>query len=164
MICREAQRSIHGTSQKFVQPSIHGVPDAREEPIHHIGRCPIRSMQVRQVVWQYQERFGQRDQKHADNDHRQCGPHFPDAPGNEEQGRERRHRSEHREDQRLLDPPRAPDRRNKSRHAPLAFVVNVFGHDNGVVDDDADRQEKREQGNGIDRQTEPQHDGQSPDA
>ena len=36
----------------------------------------------------------------------------------------------------------------------------MLGHDNGVVYDDADSQHEREQGNGINRQVEQQHDGQ----
>ena len=76
-------------------------------------------MQVGQVIRQYQERFDQRDQQHADDDHGQCAPHFSNAPGDEEQGRERHHRSENREDQRLLDPSCASNRRDDSRHPRL---------------------------------------------
>ena len=34
----------------------------------------------------------------------------------------------------------------------------MFGHDNGVIDDDADGEDECEQGDGVDREIEHQHD------
>ena len=38
--------------------------------------------------------------------------------------------------------------------------MNVFGHDDGVVDDDADGEHEHEQGDRVERDAEQQHDRQ----
>ena len=91
---------------------------------------------IRWSIKSIQQRLGQRDEQHAFDDNRQCGSYFSDPAGDEEQGRERRHQSENRENQGILDPPRAPNGRHHSRKATLALVVDIFGHHDGIVDDD----------------------------
>ena len=53
-------------------------------------------------------------------------------------------------DQRTLDPARPPRIAATTPDTSLAvLVVDVLAHDNGIVDDDADRQNEREERNGV---------------
>ena len=163
LIRRKTQRAVQGPGQKSVQSAIHILPGARKKAFQPAGRYALRSRQVGQVPGQNQKRFEKRNQQHADDNNGQCRPYFSNAPRNKHQRGKRRDGSQHREGQCFPDSPRTPNRGDDPRQAPLSLVVDMLGHDNGVVYDDADSQHEREQGNGINRQIEQQHDGQRAD-
>ena len=70
------------------------------------------------------------------------------------------HRADHhrRRDDREADLARAVEGGGERRLALLDPVIDILEHDDRVVDDDADRQHQREQGQQVDREAEqPQH-------
>ena len=164
LVRREAERAIEGAVDEPVEPGVDAAPYCGEETVEGPGRRPVRSRQVGQVVRQHKRRFDQGEQQHGDDDDRQRLPDVSVASRQEEQRHEGGHRREHGERERQGDSPGAANRRHDAGRSALAFLVDVLGDDDGVVDHDADGQDEREQGDRVDREVERQHDGQRSDA
>ena len=154
------QPPIEGTVGEPPEPPVHARLDPGQAAAHRMARRPLGAGQVREVVRQHQQRFDQRHDDHRDHDDRDRAHDVADAAGQEQERGERRDRREHREDQRALNPLRAADRRARARKPPPALEVDVLGHDDGVVHDDADGKDERERRNGAYRYVEDQHRGQ----
>ena len=164
-IRRELQPAVQGSLHKPLQQHVDATLNSGEESVEAVGGLPIRAVQVLgQMVGQHQQRFDQGDHQHGDDDDRYRSEHLTDASWNEDQGHERRDRGQHGKDQRHLDPPRAANRRGPARRAPHPLQMDVLGDDDGVVHDDSDGENEREQRYGVDADVERHHDGQGADA
>ena len=116
-----------------------------------------------QMVGQHQQRFDQRKEQRGDGDDRQRLPHLSEPRGYEEQGKERHDCRQHREDQWHPDASRPPDRSDDPRRAALSFLVDVLGHDDRIVHDDADGEYESEKRHLMERDVEQHHGGQGAD-
>ena len=82
-------------------------------------------------------------------DRRHVGPH---QPGDEQHRQQRRHHGQRGDDGRIADFGHRLDRRLQARAAVLHRPVpgDVLDHDDGVVDQDADGEDEREQADAVD--------------
>ena len=162
---------VRGRPQPPIQGSLHEPRDAAVDrrlqaeagALHGMGGRLPGTGQVGQVARQDQQRFDQRDQQHAGQDDRHRAHQVTERARNEEQRGEGRHRREDREDQGPRDPPHAPDRGSRTRRTACALPVDALGHHDGVVDDDAGREEEREDRHRVQRRAGGQHHGQGAD-
>ena len=126
-----------------------------ERPLEHVLQTAIHppvlaGMPRTQVAAAEHRGEGQRNkarnQHRGSNDHGKFVEQPPDNSAHEENRQEdRRQRQGHR-DNREADFPRAIERRLPHALALLHVAHDIFEHDDGVIDDKADRERQREQG------------------
>ncbi len=119
--------------------------------------------QVRQVVWQDEQRLEQREQEYRNHHERNELQELSDHPRDEKKWRERRDRRQDRERDRNGDPLRSLYRRLQRPGPLFPSLEDVLAHHDGVIDHDADRENEGEQGHHVDRDAEPRHHGKCAD-
>ena len=109
------------------------------------------------------QRHEARNQNGDRNGHREFAEDAPDHPAHEQHGNEDGDERQGDRDDREADLARALQRRLEGLHAFLDMAHDVLEHDDGVVDDEADRQRDGEQRYVVDRIAEHVHEGESAD-
>ncbi len=137
-----------------MQPPLIGVAQAIESAVDEAAE-PVLPHVVAQKLRAHHRRQRQRDEAGDDDRARkreselaeQRARHARDEADRRIDGRER---DRHRHD-RQRDLVRAPDRGVERRHPLLDVAIDVLDHDDRVVDDKADAEHQRQQGQKIDR-------------
>ena len=100
------------------------------------------------------------DGDHDDGEHGHQPPHYA---RDEEQGTERCNGGEDREDDRARNAAGPADGRVNTAPALLALCMDVLAHHHGVIDDDANGENEREERHHVDRHGQPVHHGEGAD-
>ena len=127
-----------------------------EPPPHTGGASPL---QVGQVGRQDPERLDEGKEQARDHDQRNDAEDLPHHARHEQQRHEGGDGRQHREDDRLGDLLRALDRPAEPVAMLLLMPEDVLADDDGVVDDDAEHRDKREQRHDVDGDVETRHQG-----
>ena len=142
--------------------------NARHEPVQpavHDDRRPVvpavlavMGQRMGHVVGQDQETFDQRSRQHQDHRQRDVRHQRPELSADQHQPGKGDDRGQGRCDHRRAHRARRPFGGDQRRLAQLAgAIVGMFAHHDGVVHDDAQRQDQREQRDHVDRHADRVH-------
>ena len=115
------------------------VDEARHAVVADLARQQLRAQHRRQC-----QRDEARKRHRADHRGGELAEQQPGVAGKKHDRHEHRADNGGRRDDREGDLPRPLESRDERRLAPLDAVVDVLEDDDGVVDDEADRQHQRE--------------------
>ena len=141
----------HPVERPFIgaQPGIeHRLEDAKHD-IRLLGRV-VRPQHARA---QHRRQRQRHEAGHDDRDryrHREFAEHAADDAAHQQHRNEHRDQRERDRDDGKADLARALQRRLERPHAVLDVADDVFQHDDGVVDHEADRQRQRQQRHVVD--------------
>ncbi len=131
--------------------------------MHRVLEAAAAHPAVREVGRQDEQRLEQGDQQHDDDHDRKRPPELAGRTGNEHHRQKGDHRGQDREGDRQRDVACALDCRLQARVAALPVLVDVLADHDGVVDDDAEHDEKREHRDHVDADADERQEQQTAD-
>ena len=149
-----------------MQAACVGAADAVDEAFDRVVQASVRRFMAQQAR-AHHRRQGQRDEARDQHRPREREREFDEqlagAPGRERHRRIDGHEGQRHRDHRETDFLHADEGCLARRHAVFDVAINVFEHDDGVVDHQTDREHQREQGQRVDREPQRIHQGASAD-
>src|SRR5262249_17847203 len=159
-----ADQPVVAVSEPFEAP-VEGPEETADRalPPRHAGMMVARFEQQGAHGRRQRQRHDQGDHGSAGDGERELAVELARNAGNERRGDE--HGAEHKGDgdQRGADLVHALVRRRARIEAGFDIPLDVLHHDNGIVDDDADREHEPEQRKVVQRKAEYRHDEEGPD-